>query len=75
VRDRLFSLNCARSLALTDSGDAALALVREALPFLRGGLGADAPATLRAEALLAELGRGALPARPDPRRGSPGYFS
>ncbi len=75
VRDRLFSLNCARSLALTDHRDQALALVREAMPFLRDGLGADAPATLQAEALLAELTHGALPARPDPARGSAAYFS
>jgi len=75
VRDRLFSLNCARSLALTDRRDEALALVREAMPFLREGLGPGAPATLQAEALLAELGRGALPARPGPARGSPAYFS
>ena len=64
-----------RSMALTHRRDEALTLVREAMPFLRDGLGPDAPATLQAEALLAELGRGASPARPDPARGSPAYFS
>ena len=75
LRDRLFSLNCARSLALTDRRDEALALVREALPFLREGLGPDAPATLRAGALLAELEHRAWPARPDPARASLAWFS
>lgn len=75
VRDRLFSLNCARSLALTGRRDEAVALVREAMPFLRDGLGPDAPATLQAEALLAELGRGALPGRPDAARAAQAYFS
>src|SRR6185503_8915084 len=63
MRDRLFSLNCAPSLASTGRRDRALALVREAMPFLRDGLGADAPTTLQAEALLEALDRGALPAR------------
>ena len=75
VRDRLFSLNCARSLALTDRRDQAVALVRDAVPLMRDGLGTDAPATLNAEALLAELTRGPLRARPGPTPGSPAYFS
>jgi serine/threonine-protein kinase len=75
MRDRLFSLNCARSLAFTEHRAQALALVRDALPLLRDGLGAEAPTTLKAEALLGELEPGSALARPAPAAGSPGWFS
>ena len=55
VLDRLLSLNCARPLADAGRRDAALALVSQALPVLREGLGQDAPTLRRVEALLREL--------------------
>jgi hypothetical protein len=55
VLDRLLSLNCARSLADTGRADAALALVSQALPVLRDGLGKDAPVMQRVEVLLQSL--------------------
>ena len=66
VLDRLFSLNCARPLADAGRRDAALALVSQALPLLRDGLGQDAPTLQRGEALLREL-RASAPA-PSNRR-------
>jgi hypothetical protein len=75
VRDRLFSLNCARSLAVTGRGDDSINLVRKALPILREGLGADAPVIARAETLLDELTRAQLPADAARRGRPPNYFS
>jgi serine/threonine-protein kinase len=65
VLDRLLSLNCARALARTGRRADAIALVTNALPVLRAGLGADAPMVARAERLLAEIaGAGPRPAAP-----------
>ncbi len=59
VPDRLYSLNCARSLAATAQVSQAVSLIRSALPVLIEGLGPDAPNTLRAQRLLDELLPGA----------------
>ena len=55
VLDRFLSLNCARSLVDVGRPAEALALVTQAWPVLRDGLGPEAPTVRRVEALLHEL--------------------